>query len=79
MGAELDRSVVLEKLQKDVLRQLFRDCVVVKKVTGNPVDHSLVIANNGFEVILRHLPSNLITDGWQILTQKLTGWKHSEF
>jgi hypothetical protein len=75
VGAELDRTVVFEKLQKDVLRKFFRDRVIVKKVTGNPVDHSLVLANNGFEVILRHLPSDLITDGWQILTQILAAGK----
>jgi hypothetical protein len=48
---------VFEKLQKDVLRQFFRYRVIVEKVTGNPVDHFLVLANNGFEVTLRHLPS----------------------
>jgi hypothetical protein len=75
MGARLNRTVVLEELQKDVLRQLFRDRVIVEKVTGNAVDHSLVLANNGFELILRHLPSDLITDGGQILTQKLAAGK----
>jgi hypothetical protein len=57
MRAELDRTMLLEKLQKDVLSHLFRDRVIVKKVTGDAVDHSLVLANNGFEFILRHLPS----------------------
>jgi uncharacterized Tic20 family protein len=71
MRTGLNRQAAFIKLKKDVLGNLFRERVIPEVVTGNAVNHSLVLANGGFEFGLRHLPSKVITaqQGW--ITQKI--------
>ena len=57
------------QLQEDILRDFLRDSGIVEKITGDAVNQSLMLANHGFEIGLRHLPSQHITNGHSVITQ----------
>jgi uncharacterized Tic20 family protein len=71
MGTEFDRQAAFKELQKDVLCDFFRDRIIPEVVTGNAVNHSLMLVYRGFEFGLCHLPSKLITARRGFITQKV--------